>query len=98
MILRAPALLELARRQCDGVYDECVRLLTTDDIDDWMVAVDALGELSSDEALRKLTDTLKVNNPYVRKRVMRKITESLKKRALAKAQKNEEIPRIHAHS
>jgi hypothetical protein len=81
--------MELARRECEGVYEECVRLLATDDIDDWMVAVDVLGELSSDEALVKLTDTLKVNNPYVRKRVMKRITCSLKRRALAKNEKRE---------
>jgi hypothetical protein len=54
LILREPALLELARRKDTKLYEYCESLLTSGDIDDWFLGVKALAELGTRPAVDRL--------------------------------------------
>ncbi|MHA2461775.1 MAG: hypothetical protein ACXAEJ_11085, partial [Candidatus Thorarchaeota archaeon] len=54
LILRELGLLELARRQDSDLLDFCECMLSSEDTDEWMVAVKILGALQTDEAVDRL--------------------------------------------
>ena len=54
LILRKPALLELARRQDLLLMDHCEQLLNSDDYDDWLTGIDILVALGTPEAVDRL--------------------------------------------
>ncbi len=54
LILREPGLMELARRQDSDLLDFCECLLSSEDIDEWIVAVKTLSAMDTDEAVDRL--------------------------------------------
>ena len=54
LILRKPALLELARRQDPLLMDHCENLLGSEDYEDWLMGVDLLVALGSHDAVDRL--------------------------------------------
>jgi len=54
LVLRKPALLELARRQDPMLIDHCEKLLHSDDYEDWLIGIDLLVALGTPEAVDRL--------------------------------------------
>jgi len=54
LVLRKPALLELARRQDPPLMDHCEKLLASDDYEDWLMGIDLLVTLGSHDAVDRL--------------------------------------------
>ena len=54
LILRKPALLELARRQDSLLMDHCESLLNSEDYEDWLMGIDLLVALGSHDAVDRL--------------------------------------------
>ncbi|MFW9834276.1 MAG: hypothetical protein ACFFEK_09800 [Candidatus Thorarchaeota archaeon] len=54
LVLRKPALLELARRQDPMLMDYCEKLLHTEDYEDWLMGIDLLVALATLEAVDRL--------------------------------------------
>ncbi|MHA2076119.1 MAG: hypothetical protein ACW99X_00860 [Candidatus Thorarchaeota archaeon] len=54
ILLREPALLELARRQEPGVLSLCDRLLVSEDQERWFSALKILGALNTYDAIQRL--------------------------------------------
>ena len=54
LILKKPALLELARRHDALLMDHCEKLLGSDDYEDWLMGIDLLVALGTPEAVDRL--------------------------------------------
>jgi hypothetical protein len=54
LILRKPALLELARRQDSLLMDYCEKLLCSDDYEDWLMGINILVAVGTPEAVDRL--------------------------------------------
>ncbi|MFW9789420.1 MAG: hypothetical protein ACFFE2_14470 [Candidatus Thorarchaeota archaeon] len=54
MVLRRPALLELARRHDDLLMDYCEGLLGSEDYEDWLMGIDLLVALGNPDAVDRL--------------------------------------------
>ena len=54
LILREPAMQELARRKDTGVMNLCEELLNSDNIEEWFVAVRILGHLHTSNSIERL--------------------------------------------
>jgi hypothetical protein len=54
LILRKPALLELARRQDPLLMDHCERLLESENYDDWLMSLNLLVALGTPDAVDRL--------------------------------------------
>ena len=54
LILRKPALQELARRQDPHILDHCEELLTSDEYENWLTAISTLVALGTPEAVDRL--------------------------------------------
>ena len=54
LVLRKPALLELARRKNPLLMNHCENLLSSDDYEDWLMAIDLLVALGTPEAVDRL--------------------------------------------
>ncbi|MBY8997852.1 MAG: hypothetical protein KGD60_08970 [Candidatus Thorarchaeota archaeon] len=54
LILRKPALLELARRQDSLLMDHCEKLLAAEDYEDWLMGISILVALGTPEAVDRL--------------------------------------------
>ena len=54
LILKKPALFELARRQDPLLMDYCEKLLVSDEYEEWLMAIDLLVTLGSPEAVDRL--------------------------------------------
>jgi hypothetical protein len=54
LILRKPAMLELARRQDPILMDHCEKLLLSEDYEDWLMGIDLLVALGTLEAVDRL--------------------------------------------
>jgi len=54
LILRKPALLELARRQDPLLLDHCEKLLGSEDYEDWLMGINILVALGTHDAVDKL--------------------------------------------
>ena len=54
LILRKPALLELARRQDHLLMDYCEKLVGSDDYEDWLMGINILVELCTHDAVDRL--------------------------------------------
>ena len=54
LILRAPGLIELARRRDSGVLDYCENLLESDNSEEWFLGVKTIAELGTQESIDRL--------------------------------------------
>jgi hypothetical protein len=54
LILRRPALLELARRKDSNLLDYCEQLLVSDDYEEWLTALSTLSAIGSPDAADRL--------------------------------------------
>lgn len=54
LILRKPALLELARRQDPLLMDYCEKLVGSEDYEDWLIGINILVELGTHDAVDRL--------------------------------------------
>lgn len=54
LILRAPGLMELARRKDPGVLDYCEKLLNSDNSEEWFLGVKTIAELGTQESVDRL--------------------------------------------
>ena len=54
LILKKPALLELARRYDSQLIDYCEKLLNSEDYEDWLMGLDLLVALGTPEAIDRL--------------------------------------------
>jgi hypothetical protein len=54
LFLREPAITELARKKDPAILDLCETLLSSDDADDWQVAVNALAEMKTAASIDRL--------------------------------------------
>ena len=54
LILKKPALLELARRQDSLLMDHCEQLLGSEDYEDWLIGIDLLVALGTPDAVDRL--------------------------------------------
>ena len=54
LLLRRPALLELARRKDPNLMDHCEQLLSSDDYENWLIGLTTLSALGSHDAVDRL--------------------------------------------
>ena len=54
LLLRRPALLELARRHNPDLMDYCEKLLSSDDYDEWLTGLTTLSAIGSPDAVDRL--------------------------------------------
>jgi hypothetical protein len=54
LLLREPAIRELADRRAPGIMKHCEKMLASKDIDEWFAAIRILGDLRTEEAVERL--------------------------------------------
>ena len=81
-LFRVPALLELARRSDGGVLATCEKMIASQEVEQWLVAVEVLGALGTNEAVRALGRLVTVPDPFLRRKVLEQISKLLTQRTL----------------
>jgi hypothetical protein len=77
LFLREPAITELARQRHPAVLDLCESLLSSDDIDDWHTAVNALAQMKTVASLDRLIAVYCESSPEERSFMVQKVAECL---------------------
>ena len=77
LFLREPAINELARKKDPAIPDLCETLLSSDDADEWQVAVDALAEMKTTVSLDRLIALYVESNPDDKSVIVQKVAHCL---------------------
>lgn len=77
LFLREPAIKELAQKKDPAILDLCESLLSSDDADDWQVAVNALAEMKTVASLDRLIALYVQSNPDDRSFIVQKVAHCL---------------------
>jgi len=77
LILRAPGLMELARRRDAGVIDYCENLLESDNSEEWFLGVKTIAELGTQEGIDRLVMIYAASLDEKRRYIMHLIAKTL---------------------
>ncbi|MDF1537473.1 MAG: hypothetical protein P1Q69_01035 [Candidatus Thorarchaeota archaeon] len=77
LILRAPGLMELARRRDAGVIDYCETLIKSNNSEEWFLGVKTIAELGTQEAIDRLVMIYAASLDEKRRYIMHLIAKTL---------------------